>query len=107
MLQDASGLSITGQKDLIPKRPRRSRSEALSCQSLDTMRACVSQPDFYERLAIGGCRIIRAAMISRTPLRQSGEPKEVAAAYAWLASDEALFGTGAVLSVGGGIVVGT
>ena len=31
----------------------------------------------------------------------------VAAAYAWLTSDGALFVTGAVLSVDGGIVVGT
>jgi 3-oxoacyl-[acyl-carrier protein] reductase len=46
-------------------------------------------------------------MVSRTPLRRLGEPEEVAAAYAWLASDEASFVTGAVLSVDGGIVVGT
>jgi len=50
---------------------------------------------------------IKAAMVSRTPLRRLGEPEEVAAAYAWLASDEASFVTGAVLSVDGGIVVGT
>jgi len=50
---------------------------------------------------------VRAAMVSRTPLRRLGEPEEVAAAYAWLASDEASFVTGAVLSVDGGIVVGT
>ena len=78
-----------------------------SFQFLDTMRGCVSLPDFYERLAIGGCRIIHAEMVSQTPLRRLGEPKEVAAAYAWLASDEALFVRGAVLSVDGGIVVGT
>ncbi len=78
-----------------------------SFQFLDTMRGCVSLRDFYERLAIGGCRIIHAAMVSRTLLRRLAEAKEVAAAYAWLASDESLSVTGAVLSVDGGIVVGT
>jgi NAD(P)-dependent dehydrogenase (short-subunit alcohol dehydrogenase family) len=52
-------------------------------------------------------RIIHAAMVSRPLLRRLAEAKEVAAAYAWLASDESLFVTGAVLSVDGGIVVGT
>ena len=40
-------------------------------------------------------------------LRRWGDPKEVAAAYARLTSDESLFAAGAVLSVDGGIVVGT
>jgi NAD(P)-dependent dehydrogenase (short-subunit alcohol dehydrogenase family) len=40
-------------------------------------------------------------------LRRWGDPKDVATAYAWLASDEALFVTGTVLSADGGIVVGT
>jgi 3-oxoacyl-[acyl-carrier protein] reductase len=46
-------------------------------------------------------------MIQRTPLGRMGTPEEVASAYAWLASDEAGFVTGAVLSVDGGVVVGT
>jgi 3-oxoacyl-[acyl-carrier protein] reductase len=46
-------------------------------------------------------------MIQRTPLGRMGTPEEVANAYAWLASDEAGFVTGAVLSVDGGVVVGT
>jgi 3-oxoacyl-[acyl-carrier protein] reductase len=36
-----------------------------------------------------------------------GEPADVAAAYLFLASDEAAFINGAVLNVDGGLVVGT
>jgi 3-oxoacyl-[acyl-carrier protein] reductase len=50
---------------------------------------------------------ILAAMVDRTPLRRLGEPREVAYAYLFLASDEAAFINGAVLSVDGGLVVGT
>jgi len=48
-----------------------------------------------------------ASMVAHTPLGRMGAPEEVANAYAWLASDEAAFVTGAVLSVDGGFVVGT
>jgi 3-oxoacyl-[acyl-carrier protein] reductase len=47
------------------------------------------------------------SMVQRTPLGRMGTPEDVAGAYAWLASDEAAFVSGAVLSVDGGIVVGT
>jgi len=47
------------------------------------------------------------AMKSKTPLGRLGEPKDIANAYLFLASDEASFITGAVLRVDGGIVVGT
>jgi 3-oxoacyl-[acyl-carrier protein] reductase len=47
------------------------------------------------------------SMVSRTPLGRMGTPEELAEAYVWLASDAASFVTGAVLSVDGGIVVGT
>jgi 3-oxoacyl-[acyl-carrier protein] reductase len=46
-------------------------------------------------------------MKAHTPLGRLGEPSDIANAYAFLASDEASFITGAVLSVDGGIVLGT
>lgn len=46
-------------------------------------------------------------MRAHTPLDRLGAPEEVANAYLWLASDAASFVTGAVLSVDGGVVVGT
>ena len=46
-------------------------------------------------------------MIERTPMRRLGEPVDVANAYLFLASDQASFVNGAVLSVDGGLVVGT
>jgi 3-oxoacyl-[acyl-carrier protein] reductase len=46
-------------------------------------------------------------MKGRTPLRRLGEPRDIANAYLFLASDEASFITGEVLRVDGGIVVGT
>ncbi len=50
---------------------------------------------------------ILRSMVSRTPLGTLGEPDDIANAYVWLASDAAKFVTGAVLSVDGGVVVGT
>ncbi|MGE5814578.1 MAG: beta-ketoacyl-ACP reductase [Acidobacteriota bacterium] len=46
-------------------------------------------------------------MVGRTPVGRMGEPDDIAEAYAWLASDRAGFVSGAVLSVDGGLVVGT
>jgi 3-oxoacyl-[acyl-carrier protein] reductase len=46
-------------------------------------------------------------MKQHTPLATLGEPDDIANAYAWLASDAARFITGAVLSVDGGLVMGT
>ncbi|GMQ79110.1 MAG: beta-ketoacyl-ACP reductase [Anaerolineae bacterium] len=46
-------------------------------------------------------------MAARTPLKRLGEPREIANAYLYLASDEASFVSGVVLRVDGGIVVGT
>ena len=59
-----------------------------------------------------GTEILRAmpekvlqGMVDRTPLGRMGEPRDVAEAYCWLASDAASFVSGAVLSVDGGLVM--
>jgi len=46
-------------------------------------------------------------MVAHTPLGRMGHVEDIANAYLWLASDAATFVTGAVLSVDGGLVVGT
>ena len=46
-------------------------------------------------------------MKAKTPLGRIGEPRDIANAYLFLASDEASFITGETLRVDGGIVVGT
>lgn len=50
---------------------------------------------------------VLAVMREHTPIGRLGEPADIANAYTFLASDEASFVTGAVLSVDGGIVIGT
>lgn len=51
-------------------------------------------------------RIIEG-MKARTPLGRMGDPRDIANAYLFLASDEASFITGETLRVDGGLVVGT
>ncbi|NLB71277.1 MAG: beta-ketoacyl-ACP reductase [Chloroflexi bacterium] len=46
-------------------------------------------------------------MAASTPLKRLGKPEEIAKVYAWLASDESSYVHGAVISVDGGIVLGT
>jgi 3-oxoacyl-[acyl-carrier protein] reductase len=46
-------------------------------------------------------------MVAHTPIGRMGEPDDIANAYVWLASDQAGFVHGAVLSVDGGLVTGT
>ena len=48
----------------------------------------------------------RQQAIEATPLRRMGKPEEIAYAVAFLASDEAAFITGEVLTVDGGLVMG-
>jgi 3-oxoacyl-[acyl-carrier protein] reductase len=47
------------------------------------------------------------SMAQHTPLGRMGDPSDIANAYVWLASDAARFVHGAVLSVDGGLVMGT
>jgi 3-oxoacyl-[acyl-carrier protein] reductase len=46
-------------------------------------------------------------MVAQTPLKRLGQPRDIANAYLFLASDEADFISGVTLRVDGGIVVGT
>ena len=50
---------------------------------------------------------IVAGMVARTPVGRLGRPEEIASAYLYLASENAGFINGAVLSVDGGLVLGT
>ncbi|MFN4298366.1 MAG: 3-oxoacyl-ACP reductase FabG [Thermaurantimonas sp.] len=45
------------------------------------------------------------ALLERTPLQRLGKPEDIAAAYLFLASDDASFITGTCLSVDGGITI--
>jgi 3-oxoacyl-[acyl-carrier protein] reductase len=47
------------------------------------------------------------AIVQHTPLGRMGRPDEVGEAYVWLASDAASFVHGAVITVDGGLVLGT
>ena len=47
------------------------------------------------------------SMVQHTPIGRMGEPRDIAEAYFWLASDAASFVHGTVLSVDGGLVIGT
>jgi len=48
---------------------------------------------------------VKTKMIKKIPLQRIGKPKDVAAVYCFLASDDASYINGAVLSVDGGVVV--
>jgi len=50
---------------------------------------------------------ILESMLTKTPVRRLGKPEDVANAFLFLAEKEASFITGAVLSIDGGLVVGT
>jgi 3-oxoacyl-[acyl-carrier protein] reductase len=47
------------------------------------------------------------AMVGHTPIGRIGKPEDIANAYLWLASEAASYVNGTVLSVDGGLVVGT
>ena len=46
-------------------------------------------------------------LVAHTPVGRMGQPQDIAEAYLWLASSAASFVNGAVLSVDGGLVLGT
>ncbi len=50
--------------------------------------------------------LVRAAVLSRTPLGRTGEPREVAATALFLACDDSSFFTGQWLSPNGGLFIG-
>jgi 3-oxoacyl-[acyl-carrier protein] reductase len=50
--------------------------------------------------------LVRRAVLSRTPLGRWGEPEEIAATAAFLASDDASFVTGQWISPNGGLFIG-
>jgi NAD(P)-dependent dehydrogenase (short-subunit alcohol dehydrogenase family) len=50
--------------------------------------------------------LMRKAALSRTPLGRWGEPHEIAATAAFLASDDASFITGQWISPNGGLFIG-
>ena len=50
---------------------------------------------------------VLSTMVEHTPIGRMGEPEDIAEAYFWLASDAAGFIHGTVLSVDGGLVIGT
>ena len=50
---------------------------------------------------------VLSTMIAQTPVGRIGQPQDVANGYLFLASEEASFINGAVLSVDGGLVLGT
>ena len=52
----------------------------------------------------GGDAIL-SSIVRAVPLRRAGEPSEIAAAIAFLASDEASYVTGQTLCVGGGLTM--
>jgi 3-oxoacyl-[acyl-carrier protein] reductase len=50
--------------------------------------------------------LIRAAVLSRTPLGRTGDPREIAATALFLVSDDSSFFTGQWLSPNGGLFIG-
>lgn len=82
------------------------RSIAL-CYGPQGLRANLICPGFIETPMVSDLladAALRAQIVGTTALRRLGQPKDVAAAAIFLASDEASFVTGATLVVDGGLV---
>jgi 3-oxoacyl-[acyl-carrier protein] reductase len=74
----------------------------------NNIRVCAVAPGFTAtEMVMKMPEKVQEAMKARTPLGRMGEPRDIANAYFFLASDDASFITGAVLCVDGGLVVGT
>ena len=71
----------------------------------DGIRVNAVAPGFIETSMVESIpEDVMAMMLKRVPLGKAGEPEDIAGAYAFLASDDASFITGEVLSVDGGAV---
>ena len=68
---------------------------------------CVAPGFIATDMTAGMPAEVLAGMKGKTPLGRLGAPADVAAAYAFLASDDAAFINGQVLGVDGGLVIGT
>jgi NAD(P)-dependent dehydrogenase (short-subunit alcohol dehydrogenase family) len=78
----------------------------IRCNSIHP--AAILTPMWDAMLGEGPDRAARmAAVVADTPLRRFGSPEEVAAAIAYLASDEAGYTTGAELTIDGGLLAGS
>jgi 3-oxoacyl-[acyl-carrier protein] reductase len=64
-------------------------------------------PGYIETpMTSGMSPLMQRILLSRTPLGRSGQPEEIAATAAFLASDDSAFYTGQWLSPNGGLVIG-
>jgi 3-oxoacyl-[acyl-carrier protein] reductase len=64
-------------------------------------------PGYIETpMTSGMSPLMQRVLLSRTPLGRSGQPEEIAATAAFLASDDSAFYTGQWLSPNGGLVIG-
>ncbi len=71
----------------------------------DGIRVNAVAPGFIETSMVESIpEDVMSMMLKRVPLGKAGEPEDIAGAYAFLASDDASFITGAVLSIDGGAV---
>jgi 3-oxoacyl-[acyl-carrier protein] reductase len=68
---------------------------------------CVAPGFIATDMAMAVPQKVLDTMVQKTPLAKLGEPEDIANAYVFLASDAAKFVHGAVLSVDGGLVMGT
>ena len=77
-----------------------SRETAAQGIRVNAVRPGFIESDIHE--TIGDVAGRRARFLPQIPMRRTGSPDEVAAAIAWLASEEASYVTGALLDIAGG-----